>query len=305
MKPMPIAILCSDLHLSLQAPACRADKNWLDAQADFLAQLNETASGLPVLCAGDIFDRWNASPELINFALRHLPDGMICVPGQHDLPNHNMEEMHRSGYGVLVEAEKIFDLSKGRGSKYEHILGFTIDGFGWNEPITPPRINRKEDLHIALVHKYVWWGDAKYPGAPEEANLGNLNEAIHKYDVAVFGDNHKGFHVRQVFKSELVVFNCGGFIRRKSDEINYKPQIGILYSDGTIKPHYLNTTKDRFHEKPKGREEIAVNMRDFISSLENLGEHGLSFREAVLRQLKEDVIEPETREAVLRALEDK
>src|SRR5688500_1062308 len=98
MKAEPIAILCADLHLTMKQPACRDDDDWMKTQAGYLSQLkmlqkSETMGPvLPILCAGDIFDKWNAPPELIHFALEHLPDGMICVPGQHDLPNHRMEE---------------------------------------------------------------------------------------------------------------------------------------------------------------------------------------------------------------------
>src|SRR5687768_17059020 len=109
----PIAIAISDLHLSLLKPACRADDNWLEVQAHYLKQVRDLAhpDGLPVLCAGDVFDRCNAPAELINFALKHLPDEMICVPGQHDLVGHRIDSMHRCGYGVLKQAGKIIDVS--------------------------------------------------------------------------------------------------------------------------------------------------------------------------------------------------
>src|SRR5688572_18895632 len=102
MQEAPIAILCADLHLTLRPPLCRADKNWMLTQRDYLLQIRklqepahlknhlEATAKIPVICAGDIFDRWNPPPELVNFALRFLPNGMICVPGQHDLPNHNI-----------------------------------------------------------------------------------------------------------------------------------------------------------------------------------------------------------------------
>ena len=37
----------------------------------------------PVICAGDIFDKWNSPPELINFAYDNLPE-IYAIPGQHD-----------------------------------------------------------------------------------------------------------------------------------------------------------------------------------------------------------------------------
>jgi DNA repair exonuclease SbcCD nuclease subunit len=65
--PTPLAVLVADLHLSLQQPACRADENWLAVQKRYLKQLS--VIGLAVICAGDIFDRWNPSPELLVFAI--------------------------------------------------------------------------------------------------------------------------------------------------------------------------------------------------------------------------------------------
>ena len=61
------------------------------------------------------------------------------------------------------------------------------------------------------------------------------------------------------------IFNCGCLMRRKSDEIDYKPQIGLLLESGEIKLYFLNISKDKHldtiddstaieaREKPKNR----------------------------------------------------
>lgn len=303
-KPTLIAVLCSDLHLTLQRPACRDDKDWLDVQAGYLKQLRTLAhrrtrfspdhewdiETVPIICAGDIFDRWNVSPELINFALKHLPDGMICVPGQHDLPNHRMDAIHRSGYGVLAQAGKIKDIS---GSTLASDAGFAAYGFGWEEEIEPLDPNNEQRpgaakaiLHVAVIHRYMWSVPGTgYPGSPEKARLYAFKKQLRGYDVAVVGDNHIHFTAQA---GECQVFNCGGFIRRKSDEIDRRPAVGLLYSDGTVKTHFLDTSGDKFHADVQKREEIPVNMKEFIDSLEGLGEQGLDFREAVRQHLRND-----------------
>lgn len=318
MKPKPIAVLCSDLHLSLQAPACRADKNWLDVQAFYLGQLKKVANGLPVLCAGDIFDRWNASPELINFALERLPDNMYCVPGQHDLPNHSMDQIHRSGYGVLINAGKIKQLHPNISPEAWNSMH--VYGFGWGQKITP--VHKREDwghkipVHVAVIHKFIWINEeTKYPGAGEDSQLKSFAKQLKGYDAVVIGDNHKGW-VRlpsltkdESFKSQSYlpktdVINCGTFIRRKSDEEDYHPAIGILFDDGTIERRYcLDTSIDKFHANAKVREAIAVNMAQFINQLENLGEHGLNFEEAVRNHLRGEEFDDETKKIILQALE--
>jgi Calcineurin-like phosphoesterase len=305
-KPHIVAILCADLHLTLKRPACRADdEDWMDVQAGYLRQLKDLAGKLPVLCAGDIFDRWNASPELINFALKHLPDGMICVPGQHDLPNHRLDLMHRSGYGVLVQSKKIRDVS---GSILVPAgVDMAVYGFGWNEEIEPlpPNDGKRAGVsniivHVALVHRYIWTADKCYPGAPAASNITGLKKVLQGYDVAVFGDNHKGF-LAQV--GGCRVLNCGGFIRRKSDEIDYEPKIGILHSDGSVMVGRLGVSQDKFHPQAKEREETPVNMKEFIDSLEGLGEQGLDFRAAVRQHLQSGDLKKSVRKLIEEIME--
>jgi hypothetical protein len=292
----PIAVVCSDLHLSLIKPVCRADKDWMEVQARYLKQLKEVAGELPIICAGDIFDRWNPSPELINFALRELPDGMLCVPGQHDLPFHQIDQMARSGYGVLAFTGKIQDLTKGPVS----LKGAVVWGFGWEEEIKPPIKNNA--LKIAAIHRYCWMTGSSYPGAPDTGHVNAYKKKIQGYDVAVFGDNHAGF-VKQI-SALTTVINCGGFIRRKSDEIDYRPMIGVVYSDGSVSRHRLDTAGDLFHEIPEDRKEVPFDMKNFIDGLEGLGEHGLDFKEAVTRHLNSEEVDSEVRQIIMKALEN-
>jgi len=306
--PNPIAICVSDLHLTLLRPACRADKDWMETQTAYLLQVKQAASYggryLPILCAGDIFDRWNAPPELINFALQHLPDGMLCVPGQHDLPNHRLDLMHRSGYGVLKEAGKIADLSKVRwalapGGK------LVVFGFGWEKNIEPVGGKKREHLnllHVALVHRYVWTADKKFPGAPAQANVSHLKESLKGYDIAICGDNHQSFLAQS---GQCQVLNVGGFIRRKTDEMDYESSMGVIYSDGSIKRRRLDTSMDYFQEVPKDPKEIPFDMKTFIEGLGGLGEHGLNFKEAVENYLKANEVNAKTREIILTAMEPK
>lgn len=313
MKNSVVAVLCSDLHLSSNQPSCRADDDWMEVQAGYLQQLLELANRhvVPVICAGDIFDKWNPTPEVISFALDHLPTGMICVPGQHDLPNHNMKEIHRSGYGVLVKAGKIICASlhrrretyKTRYTNIEIGSGWSVYGFGWEEQITPPVTEGKS---LAVVHKYIWdVAGNTYPGARHDTHVCSVKEALKGYDAAVFGDNHKGFIYRTTHGTR--VWNNGCFIRRKSDEIIYQPSVGLLYNDGTIKKHWLDTSKDKFHttsEQLHAQNSLEFKMiREFVAGLESLGEHGLNFKESVRNYIKNKKVDKETAQLILLAIE--
>jgi predicted phosphodiesterase len=157
---------------------------------------------------------------LLNFALRFLPDGMLCVPGQHDLPNHNIKDLYRSGYGVLVQAGKIKTLERRQALQRCHNgdKNLLIYGFGWEEEVHPPYIAEKDVLQVAVIHQYVWRKGDAYPDAPKDQHFDKMWSKLKGYDVAVFGDNHKGFSEH---KGSTLIYNCGGFIRRKSDELDY------------------------------------------------------------------------------------
>lgn len=303
--PNPVALLCSDLHLSLRQPACRADDNWLEVQARYLQQLKDLAQEVPVICAGDIFDNWNVPPELVNFALENLPDEMVCVPGQHDLPNHRLDLMHRSGYGVLRKAGKIVDISNGL-PYIPSNQGFVAWGFPWSQPIRRLKTTHQATKlpctpQTAVIHRYIWTdSDNSYQGATDNSHFKTFKQELSSYDAVVIGDNHKSWKVEL---PTTHILNCGTFIRRKMDEALYAPTVGLLYEDGTIKRQRLDVSEDKFHADAEEREEIAVNMQEFIDQLKGLGEHGLNFREAVRRRLTDDDVPPLVKEIVLRALD--
>jgi hypothetical protein len=301
----PILIVCADLHLSLKPPVCRADDDWREVQAGYLKQLTDLSFKLgkelwlPVVIAGDIFDRWNASPELLTFAFQHLPPVVFAVPGQHDLPNHRTDEMHRSGYGVLVEAKRIIDLDEYVDPNHH----YSLHGFGWGKDIKPFLDDKHPHkcVHIAVVHKYIWTVEHAYPGAPEDAHAGMFMPKLKGYDVAVFGDNHKGFSMK--LKTGTQLLNCGGFMRRRSDEIDSHPQVGVIYDDGSVETVKLNIACDRFKAPEEMIRVMDVDMRAFADQLEQLGEHGLDFREIVKRSLPSMDLPAPVRELVERSLE--
>lgn len=278
-----IAVLCSDLHLQERAPVARsAEPDWFEAMARPIRQLRELANAhnVPVVCAGDVFDYWKAPPEVINFALDELPE-MYAVPGQHDLPYHAMKDIGRSALGTLITAGKVKLLTYRQPTL---IRGAYLWGYGWGSELYAPERFEK-GMHVAVIHAFAWTKNTGFPGAPEKARVGAYCEAMAGFDVLLFGDNHKPFLLEV---DGMTVFNHGGFMRRKSNERDLAPAFGLLMSDGTVKLHKQDVSKDKFLDV-QAKVEIEEDqgfLKQFLSELGGLENTRLDFVDAVKHYLK-------------------
>ena len=301
-----IAILLADLHLTIKPPVWRSvESDWLQVQRRVLLEVSllQHKYDCPVFCAGDIFDKWNSCPELINLAIEFLPDDMYGIPGQHDLPLHQYDDIHRSAYLTLVKADKIQNILPDCRVVKDNMV---IQGFPFGYGITPCSQKDKERLDIAVVHDYVWIPKYSYPDAPREKQLGvftctKKDERWKSYDVVVYGDNHKGF---QIQFGKTTIFNCGTLMRRKSDEIDYKPQVGLLLKSGEVVPHYLDISQDKYLETMEGEEiESELDIADFIKELEKLGTTALDFKDAINQFLHRGKTSDEAKQIIINAME--
>lgn len=297
-KPNVIAILVSDIHLSSKPPVCRQEvAPWFDVMADYLRQLRTLADkyNVPILCAGDVFDKWNSSAELINFALEHLPQ-MYAVPGQHDLPAHNSSEVHKSAYHTMVLANKIQTLEPGRPRRISKAL--TVTGFPWEFALRPNEHNG-EGVHVALVHKFVWTKGKGFHGAPA-ADLATATACKLKgFDVAVFGDNHKPFRLTTRY---CLVWNNGGFMRRSSDDVSREPHVGVLLENGAVRRKILDTSVDVIVPVSKPNDQEQFDMTSFVQELKQAGSTEIDYRQAVFKTLRQNKIHPNVQQIVKECL---
>lgn len=294
-----VAVCCSDLHLSDKPPAWRrAEPDWFAAMRRPLRQIRALAKkhNVPVLCAGDVFDRWTVSPELISFAMKNLPV-MYSIPGQHDLPNHRMDLIHKSAYHVLQLAGVLLDPSE---------LDF-VAAYPWEVP--PDKMNRKP---VVLAHRYVWIDGYSFGANSPEEGLASRKVFVRQYgrpDLLIFGDNHKGFVHRG---SMATIFNCGSMMKRNSDQDEYCPMVGLVVVDSKgrygVRPHYLNTSDDVYSDDVVlGREQVADNaellelMKEY-ASIQNSS--SLDFEERLLAYCESNHIEPQVKEIIRSAIQD-
>ena len=219
------------------------------------------------------------------------------------MPNHQFESINRSAYMTLIWADKIVPVS-GAPIVLDELM-FEIEGFPFGCKIKPCSTESKV-INIAIVHDYVWSGKYHYPNAPKEKQIGKvsddkfLNGKLYGFDVIVYGDNHQGF---QIERGKTTIFNCGTLMRRKSDEIDYRPQVGLLLESGEVIPHYLDISKDKYLDTADDVEKPDLDITDFIDGLEKLGATALDFLDAMKIFLRRGKISDEAKEIILNAME--
>lgn len=298
-----IAILCSDLHLSLTPPAARAnEKDWLGLQKQYVRALDYAARvhGVPIFCAGDVFDRWNPPIELVNWALDYLPP-MVAVPGQHDMPNHDPKQMERSAFTTLVKADRIRRLTA---EPFQFHDLWEAVGAGWGEPTPPVPKDETQSRRLLVMHRYVWMVGHTYGDAPKNNHVFQcMRDALglRVAEAALVGDNHSQFLTRW---TGAYIFNHGTMVQRKADEQKSKG-FGLLHADGTITLAPYPTALDQpLVAGPTELDPITYGQLEAtLRSLQGLGVNVPDFRELVVRALRDNEVSTEVKTLVREALE--
>ena len=297
------AIICSDLHLTEQTPECRLD-NYIEAQRTKLSFISglQKQYKCPVLCAGDIFDHWKPSPWLISFALQYLPDELIAIPGQHDLPQHNLDLIEKSGFNVLIKGGKIEWGSSDRPHLLIHECCdiYTVP-FGYMIPGIKKSYNR-ESKNILMLHQLTWQKEP-WPGADPKGNASVLLKQNPDFDLIITGDNHQAFTEE---REGRLLINPGSMLRKTADQIDFKPRVYLWDAESnTTEPVYLPIEAGVVSRKHIEIKEERKNRLDaFINIIKSEEfEIGVSFEETVRKVLNSRNINQTIKAKVMEALD--
>lgn len=274
---------------------CRGEKDWAQVEIRYFKQLREILKengNPPLFVTGDIFHKWNAPPEVINRVIKHFPD-CFAVPGNHDLPYHNYEDIRKSAFWTLVESGKVKLMPPGQSIR---INGLTFVGFPFGHKPTKVPSMSEGGPHIAIIHAYCWAMGKSHPGAPEEQNAGVWANKLRGYQGLVFGDNHQAFYVPRDGK-EPWVRNGGCFIRQSRSELDVKPSVGLIMRDGQCDWVELDTREDKILDTPDEEKEDLEGFGEVVEELLNLEKTHVDFPAAVRRAVSR--VGPRVRRLVL------
>ncbi len=274
-----IAIAAADLHLRNDQPPCRTD-NFVETQKRKLAELVDASNvhAVPVIVAGDLFHKPIANSALLEWVisiLDKLDQPMLCVAGQHDLPNHNLARYKESGMAVLEAAGLIIPLTS------KPYLGVVGSAFGEEPPACP-------GASILVRHEMVWQ-KLPFPGAPATGNATAFIKRMPAgYRFILTGDNHRPFTVPG---KTTTLINCGPMTRQNASEADVVPIYWILYDDGKAVPQSYPAAQDAVSLEHLGRKkELEERFNTFVEHLEQAREVGLSFEHNLECHLKANAV---------------
>ncbi len=283
----PTAILCSDFHLREDTPEGRTDNYW-EAQwrkIDFISNLQKKYNCI-VLCAGDLFNHWKPSPNLLSVTSQHIPNNFITVYGQHDLPQHSLELDHKCGIWNLMINSRLTILEQGY--------------WGWKPSGGKGFIFNNNEICVWHIMNYK--GNPPWPGCTDPTAL-KLLKKYPQYNLIVTGDNHKTF--TQEYNGRWLV-NPGSLMRMKADQINHSPSVFLWYaSTNKIEQIFLpieDGVISREHIKNKKERDSRIDA--FVSKLNTDYETELSYEDNLENFFKNNNVRKEVKEIIYKSVDE-
>ncbi len=303
------AILVSDLHLTDSTPVSRTD-DYITAQIcklQFLQSLSAKNNNCPILCAGDVFDHWKASPWLCSMAFNFLPRPFIGIPGQHDLPEHSLEELPRSALSLLGYVDSELFILTGEEMEYESKFQIVGLPFGKLKKFDVSMLKqplRKDRVKVMMLHELTWKSKRPSWDKGSWTDLELINEFGEYFDLILTGDNHGGFVTKH---DDCLLVNPGSMLRKTADQEDYKPRCYLYYADlNDVFPVHFPVEKNvHTREHIDRKKEHDERITAYISRMKENWEIGLSFRKNLEAFFAENNTPKKVREIICQAVEAK
>jgi DNA repair exonuclease SbcCD nuclease subunit len=286
----PSALLAADYHLRDSQPLCRGD-DFISAMidtSDFIDNICEKYD-IPLLIAGDVFHHWKPSPALLRLAIEHMPR-FVAIPGQHDLPEHNLRLHPKSGLAVLEAAGIATVLKDPRGQVFlpEKIwpeqTDWLVTGYPYGSEPQSLRRRYPNRRKICMIHQLVSGNKLPFPGAETTGGRALLKN-LPGYDLILSGDNHQQFTLEH--RTRWVV-NPGSVFRTVADQVEHQPAVYLWSAmDNQLEKILLPTESDIIlRDHLDQQEEKDKRIDDYIECMENDYEVELDFEHNIREHIR-------------------
>ena len=291
------AILAADNHLRSDIPRNRIDDftGAMKKKFEFILALG-TEYHCPILISGDLGHRstwpWPLYSWFVKTIKKYDAD-IICIPGQHDEPNHKLDKLDESPMGV----SDMTDVTTVLTGNYVPGKKMNVYGFPWEFKITKPYSHAVPN--IAMTHQMVIEDKPEWKG--QEGAMAKALLKNNDFDLILSGDNHKPFVAK--YRNKILV-NPGSMMRSNIDQADHKPRV-YLYDakKNDVKPVYLPIEKDVFKEAGENSEDRKKRFEAFIENIKEDKSNTISFEDNAKSHFKNNRTRKNIEERVWEIIE--
>jgi DNA repair exonuclease SbcCD nuclease subunit len=302
----------ADLHLRDDTPISRKDSYYTTmlGKLDFCLRQAPT-----MLVAGDFFHSARSSMRLLSdviYLIREAGTEVIVIPGQHDLPGHNLSLVHHSGLGVLAEAGVVrlmLDEPKQIRIHLESKPVFykiKIWPVPFGQEVVIPK-EKSEIPDILLIHKLIFLNKQEvFPGIENPDICIDFMKKYPQFDLIISGDNHNQFFIKENNKRTLLI-NTGSMMRQKIDQKDHRPAIALIDENLNVAIKAIPIEQDVWKEVSV--EPVVDNslVRFFVDELKKLdaaeGVNKLNSSERIKAVLAQLDLHPEVKQLIYDSIE--
>lgn len=296
-------IVTSDWHIRASIPENRID-NFLQAQEEKIKFILKKSieHKAPIIVAGDIGDK----PKWENWLLRKYismfkshQEKIYVLPGQHDLPDHRLDQLNQSALGVLVASKAVVPLLR------ELVISdCLIVPFPFGKKIKSYHCSIKNKKSIAIIHTLVsrtklWSKQENFISAK---NLLKKNN----YDFIISGDNHQSFY--ECYKDKTLI-NPGSLMRTTIGQQDHLPRCYLInLTKGSIQKIFIpiKSLDVVFNiEKVKNKNENDKRIKAFVNSLDCDLEFKIKFKENLKKFFSKNKTNKKIKNKIFACLENK
>ena len=301
-------ILTADWHLREDQPTCRTDDfqvtQWEKVRFVLgVAKKNKAE----VIVAGDLFHKARPGYSVVCRLIKELQEADIvlnCIPGNHDLPSHSLQQIEASGYGIMAASGWVNDLQS------VNLFGkkTVVYAWPWTAEISNPQADAKNKVNIAVLHALVFdsnevpecWTIQETMWTPDL-----LRGTIPGADLIVTGHHHKTL-LDMGKMGKQIVLNPGSLMRQTADQKDHEPVIFLFDPNKrSLKaieiPIKAGVVSSAHIEAISKRDE---RVDKFVNSLSSSYESGLDFRANVEKALEINPLDDLTKQIVLKSMEE-
>lgn len=284
-----LSIHTGDIHLSDLKPIARQDEpDWELAQLRVLRWLLELSEQLnaAVVIGGDLFDRTSLSFGFLNQLWYVFRPNYHCLLGNHEQPDKNTGKSINDS--VWVTGAQMGLYASHSQPSVQALSDSVRVKYGWvpatnSEDEFMESVKCVQDADVIVIHKYVWSNPSNsYTNASDSGNVKSISKLFPNAKVIFSSDNHIGFSA-----PEYNVYNCGALIRHTASQVDYVPQVFLLYDDFTVESIQVPIDEDFITDRHiKERKCAEEQERMFIRTLGDSKDISFSFYDNLKRRLE-------------------